>query len=111
MVFIMESAKEAITPGTRILQLRTEKRYTREQLAYMAEISEKFLYEIEFGKKGFSVSILKSIADSLETSCEYIVRGDDIYSDTELYNAVRLFEGREADKVAEVLKALHEPVW
>lgn len=85
--------------------------YFKRKTCRYGEYSQKFLYEIEFGKKGFSVSILKSIADSLETSCEYIVRGDDIYSDTELYNAVRLFEGREADKVAEVLKALHELVW
>ena len=97
--------------GFRIMQLRNQQNISRERLADMANISQKFLYEIEFGKKGFSVSILKSIADSLETSCECIVRGDDIYSDTELYNAVRLFEGREADKVAEVLKALHELVW
>ncbi len=97
--------------GFRIMQLRNQQNISRERLADMANISQKFLYEIEYGKKGFSVSILKSIADSLETSCEYIVRGDDIYSDTELYNAVRLFEGREADKVAEVLKALHELVW
>ena len=62
--------------GFRIMQLRNQQNISRERLADMANISQKFLYEIEFGKKGFSVSILKSIADSLETSCEYIVRGD-----------------------------------
>lgn len=97
--------------GFRIMQLRNQQNISRERLADMADISQKFLYEIEFGKKGFSVIILKSIADSLGTSCEYIVRGDDMYSDTELYNAVKLFEGSKTDKVADVLKALHELVW
>lgn len=43
-----------VTAGRRIMQLRTDRSYTREQLAYLANISEKFLYEIEMDKKGFS---------------------------------------------------------
>lgn len=97
--------------GFRIMQLRNQQNISRERLADMADISQKFLYEIEFGKKGFSVKVLQRIADSLKTSCEYIIRGNDIYNNAELYNAVKLFEGSEADKVAEVLKALHELVW
>ena len=55
----MNDAKE-LTAGMRIKKLRLEKRYTREQLAYLADISDKFLYEIESGKKGFSaVTLMK----------------------------------------------------
>ena len=43
--------------GFRIMQLRNQQNISRERLADMANISQKFLYEIEFGKKGFSVSI------------------------------------------------------
>lgn len=42
--------------GFRIMQLRNQQNISRERLADMANISQKFLYEIEFGKKGFSVS-------------------------------------------------------
>ena len=44
--------------GIRIRCLREEKHYTREKLAEMAEISTKFLYEIEVGSKGVSADTL-----------------------------------------------------
>ena len=37
----------------RIRELRESKKYTRQVLAEKANISEKFLYEIETGKSGF----------------------------------------------------------
>lgn len=67
MYFIMDDAKK-VTAGERILQLRTEKHYTREQLAYMAKISEKFLYEIENNKKGFSAVTLLNLSKALDVS-------------------------------------------
>ncbi|MCM1245199.1 MAG: helix-turn-helix domain-containing protein [Roseburia sp.] len=94
--------------GHRIMNLRRERKISREKLARMAKISQKFLYEIEFGRKGFTVNTLKHIADSLETTCDYIVRGDDKYYNTDFYNAVNLFEDREIGKVADILKAVHE---
>lgn len=94
--------------GLRIMNLRQQHKYSREKLADMADISQKFLYEIEFGRKGFSVNTLKNIADSLETTCDYIVRGDDKYYNTDFYNAVNLFGNQEIGKVAEILKAVHE---
>lgn len=44
--------------GQRIRNLREVNRYTREKLAELAEISPKFLYEIEVGAKGFSADTL-----------------------------------------------------
>ena len=43
--------------GYRIRELREMHNYTREEMAEMVEISPKFLYEIESGKKGFSSEI------------------------------------------------------
>lgn len=94
--------------GHRIMELRVSQKISREKLADMADISQKFLYEIEFGRKGFSVSILKNIAESLGTSCDYIVRGEDKFCNLNLYNAVNLFPSDEMEKVADVLKAVHE---
>ena len=39
--------------GYRIRELREMHNYTREEIAEMVEISPKFLYEIESGKKDF----------------------------------------------------------
>ena len=46
--------------GYRIRELREMHNYTREEIAEMVEISPKFLYEIESGKKGFSSEIFAS---------------------------------------------------
>ena len=62
--------------GFRIWQLRYEHQYTREKLAEMANISVKFLYEIETGKKGFSARTLSCLAKSLGVKCDYILNGE-----------------------------------
>lgn len=94
--------------GCRIRELRICHKFSRGELADMADISQKFLYEIESGRKGFSVNTLKKIADSLGTTCDYIVKGDDRYYNQDLYNAVNLFENENIEKVADILKAVHE---
>ena len=43
--------------GKKIMKKRLQRGYTREYLAEMADISAKFLYEIEIGKKGCSVYV------------------------------------------------------
>lgn len=62
--------------GMRIRSLRELRGYSREQLSEMSDISTKFLYEIESGKKGFSVYTLTRIANSLGVNCDYIITGD-----------------------------------
>lgn len=61
--------------GERIRQLRKQYGYTREELAELAEISSKFLYEIEKGRKGFSANTLYRIAKGLSVPYEYILEG------------------------------------
>lgn len=61
--------------GKRIRVLREEKQMSREQLAAKAEISSKFLYEIENGKKGLSAGTLLKISRALSCSCDFILIG------------------------------------
>ncbi|MBP3469278.1 MAG: helix-turn-helix transcriptional regulator [Lachnospiraceae bacterium] len=61
--------------GERIAKLRVEKRFSREALARNIGISTKFLYEIESGKKNFSVWILYKISQLLSVSCDYLITG------------------------------------
>lgn len=65
--------------GDRIRVLRCSKHMTREQLAEKVEITGKFVYDIEMGKKGFSTQVLKGVAEALDVSCDYIVYGENSY--------------------------------
>ena len=62
--------------GRRIRELREIENYTREAFSEKVEISAKFLYEIETGKKGFSAETLCRIAKALSVSCDYIMFGE-----------------------------------
>lgn len=62
--------------GNRIKTLRLERRMTREELSEAADISVSFIYEIETGKKSFSVYTLKRLTEALGVSTDYIL-GDE----------------------------------
>ena len=64
-----------VESGMRIREMREKNRYTRDYVAMVADISPKFLYEIEKGKKGFSADTLYRIAKCLNVSCEYVLTG------------------------------------
>jgi transcriptional regulator with XRE-family HTH domain len=61
--------------GQRIRRLREINGYTREELAEIADISSKFLYEIETGHKGFSADTLYRIAKALSVNSDFILTG------------------------------------
>jgi len=63
--------------GQRIRELREVQCYTREALAEKADITAKFLYEIEVRQKGFSADTLYKVAKALSVSCDYIMTGED----------------------------------
>lgn len=56
--------------GKYIQKTRTQKRFTREQLAEYAGISSKYLYEIEMGNKGCSGYILYYLAKALKVDIQ-----------------------------------------
>lgn len=62
--------------GLRIRALREANGYTREAFATRINISTKFLYEVESGKKGFSAETLYKISRALSTSSDYITSGN-----------------------------------
>lgn len=61
--------------GSRILDLRRNKKLTREQLSEKAEISTQFLADIESGKKGMSAATLYKICLALCVSADYLLFG------------------------------------
>lgn len=59
--------------GARIKQARITRNISRTDLAIQAGISYKFLYEIEKGRKGFTVYVLNNIVKALGVSFDYIM--------------------------------------
>lgn len=96
--------------GERIREIRELNRYSRSDLAYKANISEKYLYEIERGKKKFSADILRRIAQSLSVSCDYILFGEDAtgHKNDKLVTITESMDSKTIVIVQEILKVLSE---
>ena len=95
--------------GIRIRFLREERRYTREYLSELADISPKFLYEIENGQKGFSADTLCRLAEALETNADYILFGE--YRgkmDDEASRLLNLFDETKRETVVEIIESIYE---
>ncbi len=104
----MNDAKE-LTAGMRIKKLRLEKRYTREQLAYLADISDKFLYEIESGKKGFSAVTLMKLSKAMNVSMDYIMAGKDMKSSEDgIVATLEQFKPNTLENVERLIKIAYE---
>lgn len=61
--------------GMRIGRLRKLRGMSRKDLSKKCKVTEKFIYEIEAGKKGFSAATLYDIANTLEVCSDYILSG------------------------------------
>lgn len=95
--------------GERILLVRVMRGYTRENLAEMASITPKFLYEIENGKKGFSAIVLYKICGALEVDCDYILTGrQKIDCDHKLVETLQLFNQNQTECLNMILKQIYE---
>lgn len=95
--------------GNRIRSLREKKHYTRERLAEKADISAKFLYEIEIGAKGFSADTLCKLAEALEVNTDYILFGSQGIKDNDEMSI--FFKGLTEDdrkNLLEILELIHK---
>lgn len=59
--------------GNNLQQIRAERGYTQEQLSEKAGISTSFYANLERGKKGMSIFVLRNLADSLDTSVDQLM--------------------------------------
>lgn len=65
----------SVEMGNRIWQQRLLLGYSREKLAELSDISPRYCYDIELGKKNMSVITLCHIADALGVSTDFILFG------------------------------------
>ena len=91
--------------GMQILRKRTEKNYTRETLATLA-VSPSFLYEIETGRKGFSVSVFYRIAKALDTDVEYFFYDDMDKKEERILQIIKNDNNTDINSVVELLNAI-----
>ena len=96
--------------GERIRELREQQNYTREALAGKINISAKFLYEIEIGKKGFSAKTLYQISKALSVSSDYIMLGEepDRRGKEKIICILEKLEPEQTGKIRDILKILYE---
>lgn len=95
--------------GERIFLVRNMRGYTRDALAEMADITPKFLYEIETGKKGFSGVVLYNLCKALDVDSDYILTGKEgMVYDNRLISTLELFEKSSTEKIVNVLRAIYE---
>lgn len=94
--------------GERIRELREMQNYTREAFAEKVDISVKFLYEIEMGKKGFSADTLCRISKALSVSCDYIMYGEEEEhrSREKILCVLEKLEPKQISKIHDILKIL-----
>lgn len=96
--------------GRRIRELRESRNYSREGFARQVDISAKFLYEIEMGRKGFSADVLCRIAKGLSVSCDTIMFGADEESAgrQNIIRTLEMMEPRQISKMQSILVTLYE---
>lgn len=96
--------------GNRIKKLRECRNYTREELAEKAEISSKFLYEVEKGRKGLSAETLLKLSRTLCSSCDYILTGVSFEreSDGQLMQLLDAFTDKDRAYAVKFLSLMQE---
>ena len=92
--------------GAKFQSERERQKITREHMAEQINISSKFLYEIESGRKGFSCEIFRNMCKYLHVNADYILEEDDVASSQmrieEMNYLVKMIEGiREMRKAYE----------
>ena len=98
--------------GNRIRETRIEKGFSREYLAENSEISTKFLYEIENGKKGLSANTLFKISKTLGCSCDYLLTGipPTHSKSNEVINTIKNLDSKQQKRITKILKLLYEVI-
>lgn len=63
------------TVGQRLNYIRTQKGYTLDYLSERAGVSKSFLWEVENNRSGISGERLLRVANALEASLDFLLRG------------------------------------
>lgn len=89
------------------MYIRLQHNYTREYLAERADISAKYLYEVEMGKKGCSAYIFYRLASALEVNSDYIMNGETfLEADHGFEHILCEFTDKQIEVVKEIIRQM-----
>ena len=91
---------------TRIRQAREQQGYTREQFAEKLDVSVSYLAELERGRTGISVKMLKKVCDLLGLSADYVLYGEERTSDAMLLDKIHRIDDRYIPLLNKVITEL-----
>lgn len=91
--------------GKRIRELREAHCYSREWFAELADISPKFLYDLEAGNKGCSAEVIYRISKALSVSVEYLMTGEneERQGTEKLICVLEMIEPKKKSQITELL--------
>lgn len=92
-----------LTSSKNIKELRLRRGYSVSELAEAANISTKFLYNIEAGKVGFSAKVLFNISKALNVSCDFILTGCDANDMSLMIEIIKRFSTVEQKYLERIL--------
>ena len=96
--------------GIRIRELRELRGLSGGAFAEKVDITTKYLYEIEEGKRNFSSAVLCRMAENLGVSCDYIMFGKDNSErlNMEVIALLEKMNERQITSIQKILKVLCE---
>lgn len=98
-----------IEAGIRIRALRDLNNYTKAQLAEKIGITQRYLYNIETGRQGFTADTLLRISEALHVSCDYILNGEDEgLKNKEVMEIINKFDKSQMPTLVKVLNGIYE---
>lgn len=92
-----------LTSSETIKTLRLKRGYSVSELAEAANISTKFLYNIETGKAGFSAKVLYNISRALNVSCDFILTGNANNDIGTIVETIKQFDKKELKYLERIL--------
>lgn len=95
--------------GAKFQKERERQKITREHMAEQINISSKFLYEIESGRKGFSCETFHNMCKYLRVDADFILEEDDRVSDQlRIETMTRDFSKEEMNYLVKMIEGIRE---
>ncbi|QWT52514.1 helix-turn-helix domain-containing protein [Lachnospiraceae bacterium] len=95
--------------GAKFQRERERQRITREHMAEQINISSKFLYEIESGRKGFSCEIFNNMCKYLHVNADFILAEDEVTGNRfRIETMTRDFSAEEMNYLAKMIDGIRE---
>ena len=91
---------------TRIRAAREKMGYTRERFAEVLDVSVSYLAELERGRTGISVKLLKKVCTVLGLSADFILFGKERTTDTMLLDKIHRLDAKYLPMLDKMLTEL-----